>query len=125
MTHIVYIEDEQAIRENYTEIFEESGYCVSAYGEPPDLNSLLQEPLPDLFILDVGLGSDRNCGISLGAQILELAPNANLIFLTTRTDREDKQRGMALGAKAYIGKDRSIVDILATIEDAIAIGSIN
>jgi two-component system OmpR family response regulator len=117
--HIIYIEDEPAVRENYAEVLEEQGYSVTAYSELPPVDELTKEPLPDLFLLDVGLGAKPDRGFALSKEIRQLIPRANIVFLTTRTDEKDRERGLALGATAYLGKDEPISLILQCIRAAI------
>ncbi|MEC7432625.1 MAG: response regulator, partial [Pseudomonadota bacterium] len=52
--HIVLIEDEAGIRDNYRAAFERRGYRVSTYGDRPAAWQVLRQSLPDLAIIDVG-----------------------------------------------------------------------
>ena len=55
--HIVLIEDEPAIRENYRDAFERRGYQVSAYGDRKSAYQVLRTSLPELVSPCV-----RTCG---------------------------------------------------------------
>ena len=62
---IGFVEDDEVIRENYSEFMTSLGYRVRAF---PDRGSALRafrESLPDLAVLDVGLGSERDGGYRL------------------------------------------------------------
>ncbi len=61
--HIVLIEDEAGIRDNYRAAFERrGGYRVSTYGDRPAAWQVLRQSLPDLAIIDVGLGEEAEGG---------------------------------------------------------------
>src|SRR5690554_8169161 len=63
--NIVLIEDEAGIRDNYRAAFERRGYRVSAYGDRPSAWQVLRQSLPDLAIIDVGLGDEPEGGFTL------------------------------------------------------------
>ncbi len=55
---IAIVEDEEAIRENYAVAFRRQGYDVLTYADRPLALEAFEERLPDLAIVDVGLGDD-------------------------------------------------------------------
>ena len=55
---IAIVEDETAIRENYTDALRRQGYKVSGYANREQAIAAFQSKLPDLAILDIGLGDD-------------------------------------------------------------------
>jgi two-component system OmpR family response regulator len=63
--HIVLIEDEPAIRDNYRSALERRGYRVSSHGDRPSAFRALRQELPDLAIIDVGLGDEPEGGFIL------------------------------------------------------------
>src|SRR5690606_40396229 len=63
--HIVLIEDEAGIRDNYRAAFERRGYRVSTFGDRPAAWQVLRQSLPDLAIIDVGLGDEPEGGFTL------------------------------------------------------------
>ena len=56
--HIVIVEDEATIRHNYEDALRRYGYRVTGFGDRPSALAALQRRLPDLVIIDVGLGDD-------------------------------------------------------------------
>ena len=57
--HIVIVEDEAAIRHNYEDALHRYGYKVSGYGDKNSALAALKRRLPDLVIIDVGVGDGR------------------------------------------------------------------
>ena len=96
--HIVLIEDEPAIRENYRDAFERRGYRVSAYGDRASAFQILRTALPDLAIIDVGLGDEPEGGFSLCQDLRRLSKTLPIIFLTARDSDIDSVPGLRLGS---------------------------
>ncbi|MCL7943000.1 proteobacterial dedicated sortase system response regulator [Marinobacter sp. ATCH36] len=113
--HIVLIEDEPAIRENYRDAFERRGYRVSAYGDRTSAFQVLRTSLPDLAIIDVGLGDEPEGGFTLCQDLRGLSKTLPIIFLTARDSDIDSVHGLRLGADDYVTKDMSIDHLLARV----------
>jgi len=58
MKKIAIIEDEPAIRENYTEMLSAQGYQVTGYANRSSAEAAFKNALPDLAIVDIGLGNE-------------------------------------------------------------------
>lgn len=113
--HIVLIEDEPAIRENYRDAFERRGYRVSVYGDRASAYQVLRTSLPDLAIIDVGLGDEPEGGFTLCQDLRGLSKTLPIIFLTARDSDIDSVHGLRLGADDYVTKDMSIEHLLARV----------
>ncbi|WP_166256887.1 proteobacterial dedicated sortase system response regulator [Marinobacter salicampi] len=113
--HIALIEDEPAIRENYRAAFERRGYRVSVYGERATAYAALRTGLPDLAIIDVGLGDEMDGGFDLCQDLRKLSPTLPMIFLTARDSDADSVLGLRLGADDYVTKDMSLDHLFARI----------
>ena len=55
---IAIVEDEPAIRANYSEALRKHGFEVAAYAGRAEALSAMKSRLPDLALIDIGLGSD-------------------------------------------------------------------
>ncbi|BEH16298.1 proteobacterial dedicated sortase system response regulator [Marinobacter shengliensis] len=113
--HIVLIEDEAGIRDNYRAAFERRGYRVSAYGDRPSAWQVLRQALPDLAIIDVGLGDEPEGGFTLCQDLRSQSATLPIIFLTARDSDIDSVHGLRLGADDYVTKDMSLEHLLARI----------
>ena len=113
--HIALIEDEPAIRENYRDAFERRGFHVSAYGDRKSAYQALRTALPDLAIIDVGLGDEPEGGFTLCQDLRLLSATVPIIFLTARDSDIDSVHGLRLGADDYVTKDMSLDHLLARV----------
>lgn len=113
--HLALIEDEAAIRDNYRAAFERHGYRVSTYGDRPSAYQVLRQSLPDLAIIDVGLGDEPEGGFRLCQDLRALSMTLPIIFLTARDSDIDTVHGLRLGADDYVTKDMSIDHLLARV----------
>jgi PAS domain S-box-containing protein len=115
MKRLLIIEDEDSIRGNYCELFEEEGYNVSGASNGKEGIELAASTSPDLIICDIGMpGMD-------GFEVKEIlskdktTSSIPFIYLTARTDTKDFQRGMELGADDYIIKPVGAVKLLELV----------
>ncbi len=113
--HIVIVEDEMAIAQNYCDGLRRQGYKVTHFQFRPEAWQYLSTQLPDLAIIDVGLGSEPEGGFELCRDLRSRAPELPIIFLTARVDDFDVVSGLRLGADDYLSKDISQVHMLARI----------
>lgn len=76
---------------------------------------LFQEILPELCILDIMLpGID---GFELSRRIKNRQPEMPLIFLTAKTLKEDRIKGLLLGADDYICKPFEVEELVLRIKN--------
>ena len=105
---IAIVEDEPAIRENYADVLRRQGYTVQGYAARPEALAAFRQRLPDLAILDIGLGGDPEGGFDLCRELRALSPTVPIIFLTARDHDLDVISGLRLGADDYLTKDISL-----------------
>jgi len=113
--HIVIVEDEAAIRHNYEDALRRFGYRVTGYGDRESALSALRRRLPDLVIIDVGLGDDFEGGFELCRELRGMSRSLPIIFLTARDSDLDVISGLRLGADDYLTKDISIQHLVARV----------
>jgi len=112
---IVLVEDEQDLRDNYTAMLENQGYQVTAFSSKKEAQIALQEQLPDLVILDIGLEDDIDGGFELCRQLRSQSEQLPIIFLTARDNDIDTISALRLGADDYLTKDISLQHLSARI----------
>ncbi len=113
--HIAIVEDEIAIAENYRDALERQGYKVSMFHDRPSAEEAFQLRLPDLAIIDVGLGEEIEGGFELCRNLRAMAPTLPIIFLSARDSDFDIVSGLRLGADDYLTKDISQPHMFARI----------
>jgi len=112
---IALVEDEKLIRENYVSSLQKQGYEVLAYENKEDALNAFQTRLPDLAILDVGLGDDPEGGFELCRYLRAQSSSLPIIFLTALDSEFDTISGLRLGADDYMTKDISLTQVMARI----------
>ena len=112
---IAIVEDEKAISENYTDMLTKQGYSVSCYESRPLAWERFQQQIPDLILLDIGLGDEIEGGFDLCRDIRALDKTVPVIFLTARDSDFDLISGLRLGADDYLTKDISLPHLSARI----------
>src|SRR6188768_2312997 len=112
---IAIVEDEPAIRDNYTAAFQRNGYSVRAYGTRKEAIEAFRARLPDLAVIDVGLHDEPEGGFELCRELRSLSAELPIIFLTARDSEFDTVSGLRLGADDYLTKDASLPHLLARI----------
>ncbi|MFT5426764.1 MAG: two-component system OmpR family response regulator [Gammaproteobacteria bacterium] len=113
--HIVLVEDELSIRENYVDALRQQNYQVTAYDNKNDAIQAFKTGLPDLVLLDIGLGDDVEAGFEICRELRTLSSTLPIIFLTARDSDFDAISGLRLGADDYITKDINIHQLLARV----------
>lgn len=112
---VAIVEDEPALRENYQQALERAGYSVSVHATRADAIAAFSERLPQLAIIDVGLGDEIEGGFELCRELRSMAPQLPIVFLTARDSELDTISGLRLGADDYLTKDISLAHLVARV----------
>ena len=81
---ILLVEDELILCENYAKTIREHGYEVITCHSKQGALQIINKHLPDLAILDIGLGDEMEAGFDLCREIRSLSAVLPIIFLTAR-----------------------------------------
>jgi len=112
---IAIVEDDPVIRANYVDVLNKHGYEVNAYGDRATALAALRLRLPDLVLLDIGLGDDVDGGFKLCQELRALSATLPVIFLTARDGDFDLVSGLRMGADDYVTKSVSLPHLLARV----------
>jgi two-component system OmpR family response regulator len=112
---IAIVEDEPSIRANYAEALARHGYEVVAFANRPQAMAAFRTRLPDLAVIDVGLGDEPDGGFALCRDLRALSPGLPIIFLSARDSDFDIVAGLRIGADDYLTKDASLHQLTARI----------
>lgn len=113
--HIAIVEDEAAIAANYRDALQRRGYRVSIFQDQASASAAFRQQLPELAIIDIGLGDDIEGGFDLCRDLRSRSPELPIVFLTARDSELDMISGLRLGADDYWTKDISQDYMLARI----------
>ncbi|MSQ48816.1 MAG: proteobacterial dedicated sortase system response regulator [Betaproteobacteria bacterium] len=112
---IAIVEDDAAIRANYAEALKRYGYEVSVYAARREAMEAFRLRLPDLAIIDIGLGDEAEGGFALCRDLRALSAPLPIVFLTAHDSDFDVVSGLRLGADDYLTKGLSLPHLMARI----------
>jgi len=112
---IALIEDEKGIRDNYADALRRQGYEILCCGSRREALQHCKTRLPDLAIIDIGLGDEAEGGFDLCRELRNMSTTLPIIFLTARDSDFDAISGLRLGADDYLTKDITLPQLLARI----------
>ena len=112
---IALVEDDPHIRQNYSDALKRAGYDVEAFADRKGASAALAARLPELAIIDIGLGSDIDGGFALCQELRQQSARLPIIFLSARDSDFDIVSGLRVGADDYVTKDVSLPHLMARI----------
>jgi two-component system OmpR family response regulator len=112
---IAIVEDDPAIRDNYAEALTRQGYEVAMYDRRIAALEAFKIRLPELAIIDIGLGDEPEGGFDLCRDLRAMSESLPIIFLTARDSELDTVSGFRLGADDYLTKDIGLAHLQARI----------
>ena len=115
MKRIAIVEDEKLIRENYADLLRNRGYQVETFDNRFDAIKAFNIRLPDMAIIDIGLGDEYEGGFDLCRALRLLSSTLPIMFLTARDNEIDTVLGLQLGADDYLTKDIAQGPLMARI----------
>jgi two-component system, OmpR family, alkaline phosphatase synthesis response regulator PhoP len=120
LTHaarILVVEDDQNVGATLSERLCAAGFEVWRAETAERARTLFAERTLDLLLLDVGLPDGS--GFALARELRALRPKTALIFLTARSNPEDRIRGLELGADDYLTKPFHFRELLLRIHNCL------
>ena len=102
MKHILLAEDDfdyASILRQYLEI---SGFTVTWAKDGAEALALFPEANPDICVFDVMM--PKMDGFTLAEKVIATKPETPIVFLTAKGMKEDKIKGLKLGADDYVVK---------------------
>src|ERR1044072_441152 len=112
---IALVEDEPAIRANYADALRRHGYDVAAYSARREAMDAFRARLPDLAVIDIGLGDEAEGGFALCRELRALSAQLPFFFPPARYSDFDVVSGRRLGADDYLTKGVTLPHLLARI----------
>jgi DNA-binding NarL/FixJ family response regulator len=87
---------------------------VAEVGDGLEAVQKAEELQPDLIVLDIGLPNLN--GLEAAKRILQVAPGAKIIFLTSVSDREVARAALSAGAQGYVLKTDTARELLTAVQ---------
>lgn len=115
--HILLVEDDQDFRNILKQYLQMFDYTITCAQDGEAAISLFTQESFDLCVLDVMM--PKMDGFSLAEKIIELSPETPFIFLTARKLKEDRIKGLKLGADDYIVKPFEAEELVLRLNNII------
>jgi two-component system response regulator VicR/two-component system response regulator RegX3 len=113
MTHILLIDDEEALRASLTYSLVKEGYQVTTAADGRTALKLFHKQVPDVIILDLMLPEIDGMELCWRIRAFSQVP---ILMLTAKDQAIDKTWGLEAGADDYITKPFNTNELLARIE---------
>ncbi len=114
---VMVVDDSITVRKVTTRLLERNNMQVITAKDGVDAVAVLQEQIPDLFLLDIEM--PRMDGYELATHIRndDVLKNIPIIMITSRTGDKHRQRAMDIGVDRYLGKPFQEADLLENIKE--------
>ncbi|MFF1920370.1 response regulator transcription factor [Streptomyces sp. NPDC058221] len=110
---VLVVEDDPSIRTLLTSALHAAGYSVAAAATGRDALSEMDRGGPDLIVLDVMLPDTD--GFTVTRELRARGVYTPVLFLTARTDVEDRIIGLSSGGDDYVTKPFHVQEILLRV----------
>lgn len=115
MKQLLLAEDDVDLGSILKQFLEISGYKVLWVQDGNKALEFLQSQLATACIIDVMM--PKMDGFALAEKVTELHPGLPFIFLTARNQKEDRLKGLGLGADDYIVKPFEVDELLLRLRN--------
>ena len=115
---ILLVEDEEHLQHAIKLNLELEGYVVNAVGDGNNAIKAFREEKFDLVILDIML--PETDGLMVCENIRLYDANVPVMFLSAKNKESDIEKGLALGADAYMTKPFSIKKVVEKVEELLS-----
>jgi DNA-binding response OmpR family regulator len=116
---LVVVEDDLDVAEMLFAYFRIQGYEVNVVNWGEDALPACQNLQPDLVILDIRLPDIDGYEIAQRLRANRRTQDIPIIFLTDKRAREDRLRGLSLGADDYVTKPFDVQELRLRVRNAI------
>jgi DNA-binding response OmpR family regulator len=103
-TKIVLVEDDPLLIDIYSTKFKESGFEVAVVDRGDAAPSFIAKERPDLVVLDIVLPQKDGWDILRTVKSNEKTKDIKVVILSNLGQKEEIEKGMALGASGYLIK---------------------
>src|SRR5262245_33079242 len=115
MPTVLVIEDEAPIRRNLSRLLTAEGYRVVTAPEGATGVVTAREQLPDLIICDILMPQMDGYAVLAALRAEQGTAAIPVVFLTASADKEDRNRGLASGARDYVTKPFKLRELLEVV----------
>jgi CheY-like chemotaxis protein len=118
---ILIADDEPNILLSLDFLMKKNGYQVYIARDGAEAQEIIQKHTPDAIILDIMMPHMDGYELCQYLKKEERFKAIKIIFLTAKSQKQDVERGLALGADSYITKPFSTKMLLQEVEKLLAL----
>jgi len=117
MREVLIVEDEEDLINILGILLMDEGYMVMKASSAEEALLLCQTRPPDLIISDIRMGDMDGFALLERIKATESLKSVPFIFLTSVDDSQARNRGLRLGANAYITKPFDVDPLLEIVRE--------
>jgi DNA-binding response OmpR family regulator len=116
---ILIVDDDQAIIKLLTDLFSIEGYQILSTNWGHEAISLIEKHHPDLVIMDVLLPDINGFEVTERIRAKRGTAFTPVLFLSETAEREQRLKGLSLGAEDFIGKPFDIEELVLRVRNVL------
>lgn len=120
MKKILLVDDEPNIIMSLEYTFKKQNFAVFIARDGQEALDILKNEQPDLIILDIMMPNVDGYATIESVKMNEKLANCKVIFLSAKNKESDIEKGMKLGADAYMTKPFSIKKLVEQVNELLA-----
>lgn len=117
MKKIIIADDEHKILMSLEYSFKKNGYDVFIARDGTEVMEFLKTMIPDVILLDIMMPNLDGYSTLEMIKEQENLKNTKVIFLSAKNNPKDIEKGLEMGADAYVTKPYSIKKLIQQIEE--------
>ncbi|KFF01993.1 response regulator transcription factor [Chryseobacterium luteum] len=117
MRKIIIADDEHKILMSLEYSFKKNGYDVYIARDGTEVLDFLKTMVPDVILLDIMMPNLDGYSTLEAIKEDERMKDTKVIFLSAKNNPKDIEKGMEMGADAYVTKPYSIKKLMQQIEE--------
>lgn len=117
MKKIIIADDEHKILMSLEYSFKKNGYDVFIARDGTEVLEFLKTMTPDVILLDIMMPNLDGYSTLEEIKKNENLKNTKVLFLSAKNNPKDIEKGLSMGADAYVTKPYSIKKLIQQIEE--------
>lgn len=117
MKKILIADDEHKILMSLEYSFRKTGYEVFIARDGTEVLEFLKTIIPDVILLDIMMPNLDGYSTLEEIKKIERLQNTKVIFLSAKNNPKDIEKGLSMGADAFVTKPYSIKKLIQQIEE--------
>lgn len=117
---ILVVDDETSINFALEHLMKSEGYDVATAHDGDEAISCVGQTHPDLILLDVSLPHKDGYEICQALRADAATQNIKIVMMSARSRDIEIEKGLAMGANAYLTKPFSLGTVTQTVRDILA-----